>query len=411
MTDPAVEPVPAGHGRRRGLAWLGLMAMMAAVLLLPYYLQRMEGAVERLQYANTRGRQRALADDAQRRLATLNDASETFRLVAHSVEPAVVHIDTLRTMDMIELAEQSEKDRPDGEASAPAQNGRGSADLPALHTTGQGSGVIVDQSGYILTNYHVIHEAAAVYVRLSDGRSVREVEVVGLDPATDLALLKIEETGLTAACWGDSQVLEVGDWVLAVGNPFGLDRSVTAGIVSAKRRRQIVENMTYQDFLQTDASVNPGSSGGPLLNMRGEVVGINTAIVGQGYQGISFAIPSEIARDVYDRLRTDGSVVRGWLGIAMAPAEDDISDSGVRKPRAGALVENVFPGTPAEKAGIRPRDVIVRWNSQPVADHTDLGLLVARTDVDSVARVELMRGEEQLTLEVTVAQRPDKLPQ
>jgi serine protease Do len=378
---------------------------LAAVLLFPFYLERMEGVVERLQYANTRGRQRALAEDSHERLATLADASETFRLVAASVEPSVVHIDTLRALEAVELASHDDDPAAGKRPGVPADP---HADL---HNAGQGSGVVVDETGYILTNYHVVQEAVAVHVRLSDGRTVRDVEVVGLDPATDLALLHIEESGLTPARWGESQVLEVGDWVLAVGNPFGLDRSVTAGIVSAKRRRQIVDNMTYQDFLQTDASVNPGSSGGPLVNLRGEVVGINTAIVGPGYQGISFAIPSDIARDVYQRLKTDGSVIRGWLGIAMARAEDDVSASGARTPRSGALVQNVFPDTPAERAGLQPEDVIVQWNSQPVADHTDLGLLVARTRIDTVAKVVLRRGEQELTLDVTVGRRPDHLPE
>ena len=176
--------------------------------------------------------------------------------------------------------------------------------------------MIVDAEGYIITNYHVVDRASEVNVELSDG-SKHRAQVVGIDPATDLAVLKIDAANLTAAPWGKSSDMEVGDPVLAIGNPFGLARTVTAGILSATGRHAVVERVNYQDFLQTDAAVNPGNSGGPLVNMRGQIVGINTAIVGPTYQGISFAIPSDMVHQVYDQLIKSGKVARGWLGVSM----------------------------------------------------------------------------------------------
>ena len=198
----------------------------------------------------------------------------------------------------------------------------------------------------MLTNNHVIEDASAIHLKLSDGRTVRNCEVVGVDQLTDLAVLKIDLEGLAAAPWGDSDALEVGDWVLAVGNPFGLDRSVTAGIVSAKERRNVVSSLPYQDFLQTDAAVNPGNSGGPLVNLQGEVVGINTAIVGDAFQGISFAIPSSIAREVYDRLKTTGKASHGWLGVGLNPLNEDLAE---QLGAEGVLITNVFSDSPADQ--------------------------------------------------------------
>ncbi len=197
-------------------------------------------------------------------------------------------------------------------------NCRPSSSAPdgGLREQDQGSGVIVDAEGYIITNYHVVDRASEVNVELSDG-SKHQAQVVGTDPATDLAVLKIGAANLTAAPWGKSSDLEVGDPVLAIGNPFGLARTVTAGILSATGRHAVVENVNYQDFLQTDAAVNPGNSGGPLVNMKGQIVGINTAIVGPTYQGISFAIPSDMVQQVYDQLIKSGKVARGWLGVSM----------------------------------------------------------------------------------------------
>jgi serine protease Do len=362
-----------------------LMWLLVALVLLAVVRLHLGALVEEVQYALTRGRERASAELARAQLASLDESSAAFRLVAQSVGPSVVHIDTLRVRETTS----------DGEFDWP---------LPRrLESTGQGSGVIVDAAGYILTNYHVIKSATKVDVRLSDGRTLREARVVGTDPLTDLAVLKIEADGLVAAPWGDSQRLEVGDWVLAVGNPFGLDRSVTAGIVSAKRRRNVVHNMPYQDFLQTDAAVNPGNSGGPLVNLRGEVVGITTAIVGESYQGVGFAIPSDIARTVYERLKSSGYVARGWLGISMQEVTPELSTQ-LQIPREGVRIERVVGG-PARRAGLKTGDVILEWNGKKVADPTDLSLLIAATEVNSAAKVTIFRQGQRHTLDVTVGRR------
>jgi serine protease Do len=279
---------------------------------------------------------------------------------------------------------------------------------------GQGSGVIVDKDGYVITNFHVVNGATQVTVTLSDGRPIRDVELVGDDPTSDLAVLKISASGLTEAPWGDSDRLEVGDQVLAVGSPYGLDQTVTAGIISAKERRGLpVPNsgLIYQDFVQTDAAVNPGNSGGPLVNLKGEVVGINTAIIGQGYQGISFAIPSNLAKSVYEKLKAGERIVRGWLGVRMQPlTERDARALGLEDTR-GALVDGVVRDSPAEQAGIKPADVIVAWNGKPVRDANDLRFLIAGTAVETTVKVTVIREKEKLELPVTVGDRNSRRKQ
>jgi len=273
---------------------------------------------------------------------------------------------------------------------------------------GQGSGVVIDESGYVLTNNHVVAGAERVDVKLSDGQLMRDVKVVGTDPLTDIAVLKVDAGGLTAAQWGDSDELSVGDPVLAIGSPFGLDQTVTAGIVSAKGRRGVVEDLSYQDFLQTDAALNPGNSGGPLVDMSGKVVGINTAIFGQRYQGISFAIPSQIARNVYEQLLAKGAVSRGWLGVAMQELDEKLARQLGLESTEGALVAGVVPGSPAEKAGIEPGDVIVRWNDEEITCRGDLGLAVGGTRPGSQAKVVLMREGRELEATVTVGDRAEQ---
>lgn len=376
---PAPPPRPGRTGRL-----LIVLAVLIVALAVPVL-------AERIQYAITRGEERAKADVAREQLADLGSTTEAFRLVAQLVGPSVVHIDTIQVVS------------PRAGLMDDGSNFFGQHQM-----TGQGSGVIVDETGYILTNNHVIANASQLRVHLSDGRAVDDVQIVGTDPPTDLAVLKINASNLRAATWGDSNQLEVGDWVLAVGNPYGLDRSVTAGIVSAKRRRQ-VGSSAYQDFLQTDAAVNPGNSGGPLVNLGGEVVGINTAIVGRSFQGISFAIPSDVARDVYERIRESGAVARGWLGVRLQELTPELVEQLMLPLGRGALVAEVVPRGPAAEAGIEQGDVIVRWNGEEVADPIDLGLIVARTEIGSVAEVVVMRGGEEVTLEVSVGARPDRV--
>ena len=381
VTIPTLSPVepmvPRGPQPVRPLPVLAtLMVSLIILLVLPY-------VAERVQYALTRGYQRARADVAKHLLAELPEAQSRFSYVAMKIEPSVVGIKTTRSVR-----------RPNGGGRSFRRGFRGD------EVEGMGSGVIVDEAGYVLTNYHVIAGATEVEVHLSDGRPVSG-EVVGRDETTDLALLKIDAHGLTAASWGDSDELEVGDQVLAVGNPFGLDGTVTAGIISAKER-PAATSMAHHDFLQTDAAVNPGNSGGPLVNLNGDIVGINTAIVGDTYRGISFAIPSRLAREVYDRLRETGHVDRGFLGVGMEAVSAELAENLGLDETKGAVVTWVQPDSPAERAGLAVDDVIVRWNDQAIDRIRDLGRAVVRTKIGSQATIEVIREGETLEFTVTV---------
>jgi S1-C subfamily serine protease len=271
--------------------------------------------------------------------------------------------------------------------------------------------VIVDTGGDILTNNHVVRNATTIQVALSDGRKL-PAKIVGRDPATDLALLRIQADKLIAADWGDSDQLDVGALVWAVGSPFGLQRSVTFGILSAKNRGSVAGTV-YQDFLQTDAAVNQGSSGGPLVDARGRVVGINTAIYGEAYQGISFAIPSSVARRVYERLKVEGRVDRGWLGVSLRNATPENADSPTDEATQGAVVVGLIPSaggpSPAMRAGIQVDDIILSWDHVSIRDSASLTRAVARSAVGSTAQVTILRQGRTLTLEVDVERRPREI--
>lgn len=380
--EPSFPPRPPVQPRSRLPALLVLLGGLLILLLLPYI-------AEQVQYAITRGRERAAAEVAREQIAVLPEAANRFVLAAKAIEPSVVGIKMIRVST-----------RRDEWAVFGRQQ-------PGV-MQGQGSGVIVDKDGYILTNFHVVSGADQVSVTLSDGRTIGNVKLVGDDPTSDLAVLKIDASGLMAAPWGDSDSLQVGDQVLAVGSPYGLAQSVTAGIISAKERRGLPvpnSDLIYQDFLQTDAAVNPGNSGGPLVNLKGEVVGINTAIIGQGYQGISFAIPSNLAKSVYEKLKAGEKIARGYLGIGMdSLTEQQAKAQGLEDTR-GALVKGVMRGSPAEEAGIEPGDVIVAWNGKPVNDENNLRFLVAGTAVGAQVKVTIVREKEKRELTVTVGER------
>ena len=255
----------------------------------------------------------------------------------------------------------------------------------------------------------MVANARAINVQLSDGRVTSDVEFVGADRLSDVAVLRVKSAkGLVPAAWGDSDKLEVGDQVLAIGSPYGLSSTVTAGIISAKNRSGVMENSMYQDFLQTDAAVNPGNSGGPLVNLRGEVVGINTAIFGDRYQGISFAIPSQIVRKVYEEIKQKGQIVRGWLGVAL----DDITPQVARRlgleDERGALVSQLVADSPAVQAGLEPGDLIVAWNGKPVRDADSLRVLIAYTSVGEKVKVKIIRRGRPMELTTSVGQKPTR---
>lgn len=271
---------------------------------------------------------------------------------------------------------------------------------------GLGSGVVISKDGYVLTNNHVVEGADEINVRLPEGQGEYSAKVVGADATTDLALLKIEiepDKELQAAVLGDSDSLRVGEWVIAIGNPFGLEHTVTAGIVSAKGR--VIGSGPYDDFIQTDASINPGNSGGPLFNLRGEVVGINTAIVASG-QGIGFAIPINVAKEELPQLREKGKVTRGWLGVQIQGWEPGMAQKFGLKEERGALVGRVIEGEPAEKAGIKKGDVILEVEGHKIKDTKDLLNTVARLQPGQKVKVKVWRDGKELTLTVELGERP-----
>ncbi|MBN2384013.1 DegQ family serine endoprotease [bacterium] len=333
----------------------------------------------------------------------------TFRIVAENQKPTVVNISTKKVIK----AGNSQGFLPFGQGGGFFQEffGQEFFGLPNYNDrdfTQQnlGSGVIVDADGYILTNNHVIDQADEIEIQLLNDEKKYEAKVVGSDPKTDLALLKIDAKNLTAARFGDSDTLHVGDWVMAIGNPFGWSHTVTVGVVSALHRP--LQLGPYDEYIQTDASINPGNSGGPLFNHRGEVVGINTAITTRsgGNQGIGFAIPINVAKKVVPQLKDKGEVIRGWLGVSIQKVTPDLAEKYELSETAGALVAQVVADSPAEKAGIEQGDVIISFDGKAIKDVSDLSAIVADTLVGAKVKVELVRNGQHKSLKIEVAQYP-----
>lgn len=268
-----------------------------------------------------------------------------------------------------------------------------------------GSGFIVNADGYILTNGHVVENASRINVKLSDKR-ILEAVVVGTDPKSDLAVLKIKNPGLPPLPFASSDDVAVGDWVAAFGSPFGLEQTVTAGIISAKGRE--IGSGSFDELLQTDAAINPGNSGGPLVNMQGEVVGINMTLGngGRGFSGVGFAIPAETARKVYERLVRSGKVNRAWIGVRVQEVTPKIARSFALDRAAGALVSEVAPDGPAAKAGVRSGDIILEFNRQRIRTAQDLLSAVANTKVGTSVQGRIVRNGEELSIDVPVGERP-----
>lgn len=277
-------------------------------------------------------------------------------------------------------------------------------------STSLGSGFIISPDGYILTNHHVIADADEVIVRLSS-RSELKAKVVGSDKSSDVALLKVEAKNLPTLKIGDSNQLKVGEWVLAIGSPFGFDQTVTAGIVSAKGRS--LPNENYVPFIQTDVAINPGNSGGPLFNLKGEVVGINSQIYSRtgGFMGLSFSIPIEMAVDVMNQLKDNGSVSRGWLGVLIQEVSAELAESfGMSMPH-GALVAKIISDSPAAKSQLQVGDVIVAFNGQRIARSSGLPPLVGRATVGEAAELKVIRNKKTMTIEVVIDELPNEVGQ
>ncbi len=270
-----------------------------------------------------------------------------------------------------------------------------------------GSGFIISEDGYVLTNNHVVADADEIIVRLPD-RSELEAKLIGADPRSDVAVLKVEGKGLPTVKIGRSDELKAGEWVLAIGSPFGFDHTVTAGIVSATGRS--LPNESYVPFIQTDVAINPGNSGGPLFTLDGEVIGINSQIFTRsgGFMGLSFAIPIDVAMDVANQLRTEGKVSRGWLGVVIQEVNKDLAESfGLERP-AGALVAQVMDGGPAARGGLRVGDVILSLNDKPIVMSADLPHLVGALKPDSTARMEVVRDGDRKMLDVKIGAMPEE---
>ena len=278
-----------------------------------------------------------------------------------------------------------------------------------IPTRSLGSGFLISPDGYIVTNSHVVRGATDINVTLWDGRTFK-AKIVGVDDATDIAVLKIDATNLPYLKFGDSNELRVGDWVIAIGNPFGLGHTVTVGVVSAKGRSLGITR--YEDFIQTDAAINPGNSGGPLINIKGEVVGINTAILNPSGMsvnaGIGFAIPSSLAKDIVPTLIAKGKVERAWLGVYIQEVTPEIAKQLGLKEAKGALVSDVIPGSPADKVGIKRGDVIIEFDGKKVESWRQLPIMVSLSPVNKKAKLKIIRDGKELEFEVVLAKMPEE---
>jgi serine protease Do len=379
------HPVRRSDPVRHGIVMLAtVFAMLAtARFVLP-------GIVEEIRYAQHRGQLRAEFEVAGEGLrnVSLDTLSQAYQMVNAAAGPSVVHIDIHRT-------------------SHESTIGSVLPGAPSILISDQGSGVIVDAEGYVLTNRHVVATSDEISVTLSDGRTV-DAQVVGTDELTDLAVLKVNADKLIPIPWGDSERIRVGSPVWAIGSPFGLDRTVTFGILSGKHRVVRAKDR-YQDFMQSDVAVNPGNSGGPLVDSRGTLIGINTAIVGDTYQGVSFAIPSGIAKKIYLRLRENGSIERGWLGVSLAEVPNDQLLRQDHRVRGALIVALADQNSGAARAGLKPGDIVVEVDSEKVRDVDHLMQVIGNAMAGSQIQLSVARGDRELKLAVSLGRRPDVL--
>src|SRR5512134_3828475 len=338
----------------------------------------------------------------------LTQLSEAQSEVAAAATPSVVNISTTRVIKSREEAPFDLFDDPFFRRFFGDQFPH--PNIPKEHKEQSlGSGVIVSDDGYIVTNNHVIEKAQEIKVLLLNKKDYK-AKLIGADPKTDIAVIKIEAKDLPALPWGDSNKLKVGEIVFAIGNPFGLNQTVTMGIISAVGRAN-VGIADYEDFIQTDAAINPGNSGGAMINARGELIGINTAILSRtgGYQGIGFAVPSSMARTVMENLIKFKKVVRGWLGVSIQDVTSDLAEEFSVRDLKGALVSGVMKASPADKAGIKQGDVILRFNGKDVEDTGHLRNMVSQSAIGTKVKVKLLRQKKEIEVEVSIAELPKKL--
>ena len=344
--------------------------------------------------------------------AILDKSSKAFVNVVKKAKPAVVHIKVEKTSKAAypgsgQVPEEMFNHPFFEQFFGPQFRGRQPRQQQEFKQRGQGSGFIISEKGLILTNNHVVEDADVIKVILSDNREF-VAKIVGTDPQTDVALLKIDDpANLPVLPLGDSSALEVGEWVIAIGNPFGLSQTVTVGVVSATGRSSVGIN-EYENFIQTDAAINPGNSGGPLINGRGEAVGINTALFSRtgGYMGIGFAIPINMAKSIEDQLQKNGKVTRGWLGVVIQNVDKNLAESFGLKKAEGILVSEVTKDSPASGAGLQRDDIILRLNDTPLTDASDLRNRVALLPSGSKATLDIIRDGREKKVQVTIGEQP-----
>lgn len=336
----------------------------------------------------------------------LDRSAKAFSRVVKDVKPAVVHIKVESTVEMSQEYEQF-FNNPFFERFFGPQHRFQDPQQRKRQQQGAGSGFIIDKDGYILTNNHVVEKADKITVTLSDNSEV-EAKLIGADPKSDVALIKIDvDHALPTVNLGDSESLEVGEWVIAIGNPFGLSQTVTVGVVSAKGRSRVGIN-EYENFIQTDAAINPGNSGGPLLNIHGQVVGINSALYSRtgGYMGIGFAIPINMAKSIKEQLQNNGKVTRGYLGVGIQDVDEALAESFGLDKSGGVLITDVQEDTPASKAGIKSQDIIVKLGDIELKDTQDLRNRIAQTTPGTDIVLHLMRDGKPIELQVTIGEQP-----
>jgi serine protease Do len=348
-------------------------------------------------------------------IAILDRASKAFVNVVKQAKPAVVHIKVEKTTTSSYQGGQIPEDlfnHPFFEQFFGPQFRQRQPEPREFKQRGQGSGFIISKDGFILTNNHVVEGADSIKVTLSDNRDF-DAKIIGTDPQTDVALIKIEDPkNLPVLPLGDSADLEAGEWVIAIGNPFGLSQTVTVGVVSATGRSSVGIN-EYENFIQTDAAINPGNSGGPLINGRGEVVGINTALFSRtgGYMGIGFAIPINMAKSIESQLQKQGKVTRGWLGVVIQNVDKNLAESFGLKEAGGILISEVQKDSPASAAGLQQGDVILRLNGTALEDVSDLRNRVALLQPGSKAVIEIMRDGREKKVQVSIGEQPSNFGQ
>ncbi|WP_372898422.1 S1C family serine protease [Stieleria sp.] len=378
------------HARRSDPVRHGMVMLVTVLVMLAAARYILPGIVEEIRYAQHRGQLRAEFEVAGEGLknVSLDTLSQAYQMVNAAAGPSVVHIDIHRTAH-----------------EAVAHHDVPGA--PAILISDQGSGVVVDADGYILTNRHVVAGSDQISVTLSDGRTV-DAMIIGTDELTDLAVLKVNADRLMPIPWGDSERIRVGSPVWAIGSPFGLDRTVTFGILSGKHRVVRAKDR-YQDFMQSDVAVNPGNSGGPLVDSRGTLIGINTAIVGDTYQGVSFAIPSGIAKKIYLQLREKGSIERGWLGVSLVEVPDDQLQSQNHRIRGAMIAALADQSSGAARAGLKSGDLVISLDDQKVRDVDHLMQLIGNAMAGTAIHLSVIRDGQPLEFDVLLGRRPPPL--